>query len=81
MNNRDAKIKELSSLSDESLKLLMGDIAGALGVEPQRAAGLNLKKVRATLESISDEEAKKLIERAGKDKAEEIYRAIQRRGQ
>ena len=80
MNNREDSIKGLAALSDDKLQGLVGDIVNALGVEPRKAMGLNLDRVRATLENISDEEAKKLIERAGKDKAEEIYRVIQRRG-
>lgn len=80
MNDRDASVRGLSSLSDKELQGLVGDIANALGVAKGKAQGLDLKKVRTALETISDEEAKKLIERAGKDKAEEIYRAIQRRG-
>ena len=79
MNDKELKLKELKGLSDDRLQGLMGDIARALGTDPRKAQSLNVSKVRATLENISDEEAKRLIEKAGKDKAEEIYRAIQRR--
>lgn len=78
MNSNENFVKGLSALSDSKLQVLVGDIAAALGADPRRVKGLDLGRVRTTLETISDEEAKRLIERAGKDKAEEIYRAIQR---
>lgn len=76
MNNNS--IKGLSNLDDRQLKGLMGDIAAALGVDPKKAEGLDVERVRATLSTINDKEAKRLIDRAGKEKAEQIYKAIQR---
>lgn len=74
----DNSIKGLSALSDSQLKGLVGDITTALGVDPKKTKGLDLNRVRATLDTISEEEARRLIERAGKEKAEEIYNAIRR---
>ncbi|MBQ3081609.1 MAG: hypothetical protein IJC49_04070 [Clostridia bacterium] len=74
----DNSIKGLSALSDSQLKGLVGDITAALGVDPKKTRGLDLNRVRATLGSISDEEARRLIDKAGKEKAEEIYNAIRR---
>lgn len=76
MNNNS--IKGLSNLDDRQLKGLMGDIAAALGVDPKKAEELDVERVRATLSTINDKEAKRLIDRAGKEKAEQIYKAIQR---
>ena len=78
MNGNQHDFRELSALSDSKLQALMGDIAAALGADPRRLQGIDMSRLRTTLSTISDEDAKRLIERAGKEKAEEIYRAIQR---
>ncbi len=71
-------IRELSALSDEKLKSLTEEIAAALGADGKKLKGLSPARLRGVLTTISDEEAERLIERAGKEKAEEIYRAIRR---
>ena len=76
--NENRNVKGLSDLNDRQLKGLVGDIANALGVDPKKAQGLDMGRVRTTLSTISDEEARRLIDRAGKEKAEQIYKAIQR---
>lgn len=78
MHNKNQSIKGLADLSDDKLQGLVTDITKALGADPRKAKGLDVSRLRATLNTISEEDAKKLIDRAGKDKAEEIYRAIQR---
>ena len=71
-------IRELSSLSDEKLRLLTEEIAAALGADGKKLKSLSPSRLRGVLSTISDEEAARLIDRAGKEKAEEIYRAIRR---
>ncbi len=71
-------IRELSSLSDEKLRLLTEEIAAALGADGKKLKNLSPSRLRGVLSTISDEEAARLIDRAGKEKAEEIYRAIRR---
>lgn len=78
MNGNNNNIRELASLSDSKLQGLVNDIAAAVGASPKKVGGLDMARLRATLSTISDEEAQRLIDRAGKDKAEAIYRAIQR---
>lgn len=78
MNGNNSNISALAGLSDSKLQGLVNDIAVAVGANPQKVGGLDMARLRATLSTMSDEEAKRLIDRAGKDKAEAIYRAIQR---
>ena len=78
MNGNNNNISSLANLSDSKLQGLVNDIAAAVGASPQKTKGLDMARLRATLSTISDDEAKRLIDRAGKEKAQAIYRAIQR---
>lgn len=80
MNRYDQTLKDLSSLSDEKLQSLIRDIGEAVGASPRKTEALtgDLPRVRRTIGGLSEEEAKRLIDLAGKDKAKQIYDAIQR---
>ena len=80
MNYNDNTLKDLSGLSDEKLQTLIRDIGEAVGASPRKTEALtgDLAKVRKTIGTMSEEEAKRLIDMAGKDKAKQIYDAIQR---
>ncbi len=71
-------IPDISKLSDSELKALVGQITAAVGVSPERlgSLGTDMNKLRSTLDSVSDDELRRLIDKAGKDKAEQIYRAL-----
>lgn len=80
MKNNDKNFSEISSLSDERLKALINEIADTLGADAGKAAMLtnDLDAVRSTISGISDADAKRLIDRAGREKASRIYDAIKR---
>lgn len=80
MNYNENTLRELSALSDEKLQTLIRDIGTAVGASPRKTDALtgDIGRVRKTLSSMSEEEAKRLIDLAGKDKANQIYEAIQR---
>lgn len=80
MSNNDGMLNGLSALSDEKLKELIEEIGAAVGVSAKKTEALtgNLSGVRKTVSGMSEAEAKRLIESAGKDKANQIYEAIQR---
>lgn len=80
MSNNEGMLNGLSSLSDEKLKELIEDIGAAVGVNAKKTEALtgNLSGVRKTIGGMSEAEAKRLIESAGRDKANQIYEAIQR---
>ena len=80
MNYNENTLKDLSALSDAKLQALIQDIGTAVGASQRKTDALkgDIGKVRKTLSTMSEEEAKRLIELAGKDKASQIYDAIQR---
>lgn len=80
MNYNENTLKQLSDLSDDKLQALIQDIGAAIGASPRKTEALtgDVDKVRKTLSTISEEDAKRLIDRAGKEKAARIYEAIQR---
>ncbi len=73
-----SNIPDISSLSDGQLRALVGQIAAAAGASPAvlGALGQDMGKLRATVGSMSDAEIKRLIDRAGKEKAERIYKVL-----
>lgn len=77
----EKNIKNLAALDDKALKDLVTEITAALGADPRASAALtaNPQKLRGMLENLSDKEAEKLINKAGRDKAQLIYEAIRKR--
>ncbi|MBR6594442.1 MAG: hypothetical protein IKK83_04600 [Clostridia bacterium] len=75
------KIPDPARLTDKELCALVGDITKALGASPERTAALTAdpKRLRGMLGSMSERDIERLIERAGKEKAAEIYKALGRR--
>ncbi len=71
-------IPDISKLSDAELRGIVSQISNAVGVSPDRlgSIGTDMKKLRSTVSSIGDDELRRLIDRAGKDKAEQIYKAL-----
>ena len=71
-------IPDINSLSDGQLRALVEQIAAAAGASPAvlGALGHDMGKLRAAVGSMSESEIKRLIDRAGKDKAERIYKAL-----
>jgi len=81
MDYKGNSFSKLSNLNDDQLRGLIDDISSALGADKSKISAMtgDLGMVRATLSGISDEDAKKLINKAGKEKAEKIYEALNRR--
>ena len=81
MNSDKKTLSKLSSLSDNELRGLIYDISNALNADKGKVASFagDMGKVRAALDGISEQDAKKLIDKAGKEKAEKIYEALKRR--
>ncbi len=79
MNNENM-LNGIGALSDEKLATLIKDIGAAVGASERKTDSLtgDLTKVRRTISSMSEEEAKRLIDMAGKEKAAKVYEAIQR---
>lgn len=72
--------KDIKALDDEKLRSLIRDIGSAIGADARKTEALagDLNAVRRTVGGISESEAKRLIDMAGKEKAEKIYEAIKR---
>ena len=77
----DKSIKSLAALDDKALKELILEITAALGADSRASAALTQDpaRVRALLQSMSDSDMEKLINKAGKEKSAQIYNAIRRR--
>ncbi len=73
--------KDLNNLSDKELSSLIFDITKVLGADPKRAANLagDPAKVKKMLSSMSNQEIEALINRAGKEKSQQIYETLERR--
>ncbi|MBQ3195008.1 MAG: hypothetical protein IJB65_00930 [Clostridia bacterium] len=74
--------KDLNKLSDSQLRGLVCDITKALGADPKRAAHLTQdpQKLKNLISGMENKDIEALINRAGKDKAKQIYEVLERRG-
>lgn len=72
---------KLASLSSSELERLLSEIANAVGADKQKARVLlnNIDGVKGMLRTMSDEQANKLINSLGGDKAERILKDIKER--
>lgn len=82
MNTDKNTLDKLRSLDDKELRALIYEISDALGADRRKAGALadDMGKLRGALESIGPQEAQKLMDMAGKEKAQEIYEILKRRG-
>lgn len=71
-------IPDIASLSDAELRVLVERITAAAGGSPSSLGvlGRDMGKLRATVGAMNEAEIKRLIDRAGKDKAARIYEAL-----
>lgn len=76
------QLDKLLSLDNESFSALAKTIAEAAGASKSRAEALisNPDMLKKRLSQISPEEAKSLIDAAGKEKSEEIMNLLNERG-
>ena len=76
------QLDKLLSLDNESFSALAKTIAEAAGASKSRAEALisNPDMLKKRLSQISPEEAKSLIDAAGKEKTEEIMNLLNERG-
>ena len=76
------QLDKLLSLDDESFKALAKTIAEAAGASKAKTEAMlnNPDIVKKRLSSISETEAKELLNSAGREKSEEILRMLRERG-
>ncbi|MBE6579575.1 MAG: hypothetical protein E7651_07195 [Ruminococcaceae bacterium] len=72
----------LARLNDRQLGDLVTQIASAVGADPRKTAMLlgNMDHLRESLQDLTPEQAKLLLDRAGEEKSREIYELIRRKG-
>ena len=70
----------LQRLSDRQLADLVSQIASAAGAERSKTEALlgNLDALRSGLGALTPEQAKQLLDRAGKEKSSEIYEILRK---
>lgn len=76
------QLERLLSLDDESFRALTKTIAEAAGASKAKTEAMlnNPDIVKKRLSSISETEAKELLNSAGREKSEEILRMLRERG-
>ncbi len=72
----------LQRLNDRQLADLVSQIASAAGADRRKTAELlgNLDALRNSLQDLTPEQAKQLLDRAGEDKSREIYDLLRKKG-
>ncbi len=77
-----SKYKDLNQLSDKELCGLVSQITDVLGADPKRTAHLteNPEKLKKLITGMDSKDIEALINRAGKEKSEQIYKTLERRG-
>ena len=77
-----ASIERLLSLDDQSFKNLTKTIADAVGASKAKTEAMlnNPELLKRRIANMSEDEANRLINAAGEEKSEEIYKMLRERG-
>ena len=74
-------INRILQLSDEELKKTIEEIAKAIGADGKKAEALtsDIPSLKSNLSKMNDADLKRIIESAGKDKAQKIMNEINKK--
>lgn len=78
MNLDNNSLKRLLQLDDESFKRIIKQISAAAGANAAKTETLlsNVEGIKSSLAKMTPQEAEKIINAAGKEKSEEIFRIL-----